>query len=65
MNKSTIFLNRRQKVAKVGKKSDFFYFRTFHCVILQSQSMVFSHKVCKIALKNWSFQHSITIQTTL
>jgi hypothetical protein len=24
MNKSTIFLNRRQKVAKVGKKSDFF-----------------------------------------
>jgi hypothetical protein len=39
MNKHTIFLNRRKKVAKVGKKSDFSYFRTFHCVILQSQCM--------------------------
>jgi hypothetical protein len=40
MNMPTIFLERRQKVRKVGKKSDLFYFTKFCCVIFQSQRMV-------------------------
>jgi hypothetical protein len=40
MSMNTIFVQSRQKVGKVGKKSDFFYFTTFCCVIFQSQCMV-------------------------
>ncbi len=36
---ATIFFNRRQKVSKVGKKSDFPYFMIFSCIIFQSQCM--------------------------
>ncbi len=36
---ATIFCNRRQKVSKVGKKSDFPYFTILCCVIFQSQCM--------------------------
>jgi hypothetical protein len=36
---TTIFFNRRQKVSKEGKKSDFSYFIIFCCVIFQSQCM--------------------------
>ena len=41
MNLTIVFLNRRQKVSKVGKKSDFSYFTTFCCIIFQSQCMAF------------------------
>ncbi len=34
-----IFFNRRRKVIKVGKKSDFPYFTIFGCVIFQGQCM--------------------------
>ncbi len=36
---TTIFFDRRQKVSKVGKKSDFPFFIIFCCVIFQSQYM--------------------------
>ncbi len=38
---ATIFFNRRQKVNKVGEKSDFPYFIIFCCVIFLSQCMAF------------------------
>ena len=37
MNLANVFLKRRQKVSKVGKKSDFSYFTTFCCIFFQSQ----------------------------
>jgi hypothetical protein len=45
---ATIFFNRRQKVSKVGKTSDFSYFIIFCCV--KVNAWLSSHTVCKIGL---------------
>ncbi len=49
LNMTTIFFNRRQKVSKVDKKSDFPIFR---CVIFRSHPWLSSHTVCKIGLRS-------------
>jgi hypothetical protein len=48
---TTSFFDRKQKVSKVGKKSDFSYFIIFCCVIFKVNAWLFSHTVCKIGLR--------------